>query len=584
MHKVSVCVVTCFVGLLPLTQIRAQSQPQSTGLSAAESVPVSDAPQNSVPRVIRFSGALDNSAAKPNGPAGVEFAIYREQTGGTSLWSEIQNVDLDATGRFTVLLGATKNGGLPPDVLGIGETRWLGVSPSGGPEAPRMRLVSVPYALRAEEALRIAGAPASDFVRKANLTDSVREAIRTAQSGGSAGPAKPSAQSDSFAASGPTTFVGNNATQIVNVKQNGAGQAIVAKAPTGIGTSSSGGTAGVFGTATAANGIGVQGSVSAPSGSGVSGVNNATTGNAFGVGGTANSLSANAAGVNGYEAAASGQVYGVNGNTGSAGPGAAGVNGFEDSLTGQVSGVHGTTNSAGSGSSGVLGYEGASTGQVSGLSGSAQSSGQGSAAVAGFEGAASGQVFGVNGGTNSGGGSGVYGYNNSTAGGYGVSGYSASASGVGVSGSNGAGGLAGSFSGGVSVTGNLNVTGTITAGTKDFRIDDPLDPARKYLYHASIESSEMANIYSGNVVLDRKGEAFVNLPEWFEALNGDFRYQLTAIGRAAPVYIAEEIQNHRFKIAGGPVGTKVSWQVTGVRHDPWAEAHPLHVEAEKTQP
>jgi hypothetical protein len=32
--------------------------------------------------------------------------------------------------------------------------------------------------------------------------------------------------------------------------------------------------------------------------------------------------------------------------------------------------------------------------------------------------------------------------------------------------------------------GNLNVTGKITAGTKDFKIDDALDPDNKYLYHA----------------------------------------------------------------------------------------------------
>jgi hypothetical protein len=135
----------------------------------------------------------------------------------------------------------------------------------------------------------------------------------------------------------------------------------------------------------------------------------------------------------------------------------------------------------------------------------------------------------------------------------------------------------------VDASGNVHANGTITGAAKNFRIDDPLDPARKYLTHASIESSEMANIYSGNIVLDRRGEAVVDLPEWFEALNGDFRYQLTTIGRAAPVYIAKEIENHHFKIAGGRAGMKVSWQVTGVRHDAWAQSHPLEVVGEKPQ-
>jgi len=158
--------------------------------------------------------------------------------------------------------------------------------------------------------------------------------------------------------------------------------------------------------------------------------------------------------------------------------------------------------------------------------------------------------------------------------GRGIGGY-ASTTGDGVYGSS-ATGYAGNFDG------NLNVTGAITAGTKDFKIDHPRDPADRYLYHSSVESSEMMNIYTGNVTLDTKGEGVVELPDWFEALNRDFRYQLTAIGAPAPgLYIAEEIANQRFKIAGGKPGMKVSWQVTGVRQDAYANAHPLQVEVEK---
>ena len=144
-------------------------------------------------------------------------------------------------------------------------------------------------------------------------------------------------------------------------------------------------------------------------------------------------------------------------------------------------------------------------------------------------------------------------------------------------------GYSGFFSGGdVNILGNLGVSGQIFAGTKDFRIDHPLDPANKYLYHASVESSEMMNIYTGNVTLDGSGAATVELPEWFEAVNGDFRYQLTAIGAAAPnLHIAQEVASHRFSIAGGAAGMKVSWQVTGVRHDAFAQANPLVVEVEK---
>jgi hypothetical protein len=91
----------------------------------------------------------------------------------------------------------------------------------------------------------------------------------------------------------------------------------------------------------------------------------------------------------------------------------------------------------------------------------------------------------------------------------------------------------------------------------------------------------MLNLYTGNAVLDADGSAFVSLPEWFTALNEDFRYQLTPIGAFAQLYIADEINLNRFRIAGGRSGMKVSWQVTGVRHDGYAKAHPLVVEVEK---
>ena len=91
----------------------------------------------------------------------------------------------------------------------------------------------------------------------------------------------------------------------------------------------------------------------------------------------------------------------------------------------------------------------------------------------------------------------------------------------------------------------------------------------------------MMNIYSGNVTTDELGLATVTLPEWFEALNTDFRYQLTTIGRDAHAWIAEEVANKQFKIATNASRVKVSWQITAVRQDAYAKAHPLVVEQEK---
>jgi hypothetical protein len=124
----------------------------------------------------------------------------------------------------------------------------------------------------------------------------------------------------------------------------------------------------------------------------------------------------------------------------------------------------------------------------------------------------------------------------------------------------------------------------IIAQSKDFRIDHPLDPENKYLFHASLESDEMANIYNGNVKLDKKGEAVVELPDWFDALNENFRYQLTPVGSPGPnLYVSEEVKNNKFEIAGGTDGMKVSWQVVGTRKDKYANENPLQVEKLKNE-
>ncbi len=132
------------------------------------------------------------------------------------------------------------------------------------------------------------------------------------------------------------------------------------------------------------------------------------------------------------------------------------------------------------------------------------------------------------------------------------------------------------------VLGNMNISGNLTKGGGSFKIDHPLDPANKYLSHSFVESPDMMNIYNGNVALDDNGEATIDLPNWFEALNKEFRYQLTCIGGFAPVFVAEEISNNRFKIAGGKAGLKISWQVTGIRHDAYAEKHRIPLEQEKS--
>jgi len=130
--------------------------------------------------------------------------------------------------------------------------------------------------------------------------------------------------------------------------------------------------------------------------------------------------------------------------------------------------------------------------------------------------------------------------------------------------------------------GNVQVNGNLTKSSGSFKIDHPLDPANKYLYHSFVESPDMKNIYDGTVTLDEKGEAVVPMPDYFSALNQEFRYQLTAIGAPAPnLYVAQKMTDNHFKVAGGKPGMEVSWQVTGIRHDAYARDHRIAVEEDK---
>jgi len=130
-------------------------------------------------------------------------------------------------------------------------------------------------------------------------------------------------------------------------------------------------------------------------------------------------------------------------------------------------------------------------------------------------------------------------------------------------------------------TGDCRVTGTFDNSKSAMRIDHPLDPENKILEHAYINSPEMLTVYSGNVATNANGEAVVSLPDYFESLNKDFRYQLTVIGSFAQAIIKDKISNNQFVVATSEPNVEVSWQVTGVRADAYARSNPVTVEQEK---
>jgi trimeric autotransporter adhesin len=331
-------------------------------------------------------------------------------------------------------------------------------------------------------------------------------------------------------------------------------------------------------------------------GSGVTGIGKSTTIGGSGVLGIA---SLDGAGVVGSNNGDGEGVYGISNGTGVMGVGAgtfalgvwaigdsaaagSGWNGAQGLLAQGGAADPSTSNTAGG--SAIVAYAG--DGSESGGSNATGGDGILTSGGAGGPGAAGGDGMsstGGNGGSGAVGGDGI-----SSTGGNGGSG-SSDGMGAYVQGGSGA-----SFGDGIyakagnstdawagDFNGDVNIAGSLSKASGSFKIDHPLDPANKYLYHSFVESPDMMNIYNGVATLDPNGEATITMPEWFSVLNRDFRYQLTCIGGFAPVYIAEELANNQFKIGGGHAGMKISWQITGIRQDAWANAHRIPLEEEK---
>ncbi len=265
-----------------------------------------------------------------------------------------------------------------------------------------------------------------------------------------------------------------------------------------------------------------------------------------------------------------GPQWGVQGNSSSSGP--------------NTGGVVGVTSNAGG--NGVLGDGGPGTG-VKGHS------------------TGNNGVYGTTSSTTA---SGVYGENTSSSG-YGVAGRAVTGFGVlaEVTGASGvgleahatggatalhahhlSGGTAAWLEGNTLVTGNLTVTGTLSKGGGSFKIDHPLDPLNKFLYHSFVESPDMKNIYDGVVTTDERGYATVELPDWFEALNRDFRYQVTVLDEEdgetfVQAKVVKGVSSNRFTLRTSSPNARVSWQLTGIRKDAWAEANRIPVEQDKPE-
>jgi hypothetical protein len=559
------------------------------------------------PPLIQFSSVATDEGGSPlNGTVNITFSLYSSQQGGEPLWSETQsNVPLDSTGHYSVPVGITKPNGVPTTLFATGEARWMGVQIAEQAEQPRVLLVSVPYALKAGDAETVGGLPPSAFV------------LAEPNKGAASLPSTESAAREYAAPPPSSTVTGTGTVNYLPLWNSNSNIVSSVLFQSGTGSTAQIG----IGTATPLATLEVKGSGAFVGDTRIdfSGLNKGsyTPGIRFGSGNTGEAIASdrkgtiNGNGIDFYTDFTPRLSITNNGNVGigtttptsgilttvanSASVVGASVTGYNATLGSNANGYDGIHVTGGNGDPNPpLGGVSGGIGLVA-TGGATQDAfnpgGTGGAGIVanGGDGEITGPGLIANGGSDCCGAAGATGViGNGGQGWTGTPDSGPSADGVGgvftggntAFGGDGIDGVAGSGWAG-NFTGDLNVSGTITAGTKDFKIDDPLDPANKYLFHASVESSEMKTIYDGNVTTDNQGYATVRLPEWLEALNTDFRYQLTVIGQFAQAIVASEIGHNQFNIRTDKPNVKVSWQVTGVRRDAYARAHPLVVEQQK---
>ena len=702
---------------LPLgSSLGAQQVLRSTENVLAKPTPPAASAPTAVPALVPYSGfGVGADGRAITGEVPVTFMIYKDEVGGDPLFTESQTAAFDTTGHYAVELGATLSSGIPIDLFGTGEARWLEVQIAGAKAQPRALLVSVPYALKAGDASTLGGLPASAYALAAGsgaaainplaITSDTTSTVTTTGgvinkvakfSGantivsstlydngtevgiGTTSPTSTLSVTGTFAVDGASTLNGALDLNPVGTATSSGGTdsqqlKIYASAynssskvavtphfiwqtePTGNNTSSPGGTLNLLASPNSGGSVetgfylNTNGTMHFATGQTFPGTGAGTiTGVSAGTGLTGGGTSGNVtlaintgvvpelAGTNSFSGSDTFvkslyedldvNIDNKNANAGGISPGLRlgsasgegmaskrtsggnqyGVDLFTDytsrlaiNAAGQVGiGTADTFNGAQlyvvsstgdgadfygaeTGITGTAGSGGFTGGTFSGgaNSGDGISGGDGVEAFGGDAlSASNGGIAGI--GINAQGGYSYYGQAQEGGYFYGGNSYSGDAGdGIvaipGYSNSNGAGEYA------ADLDGNVDITGGVTYDTASMKIDNPLDPANKYLSQTSVQSSEMVSIYSGNITTDEQGLATVQLPSWFETVNGDLRYQLTAIGHKAQAWVSEEVKEGKFQIASDMANVKVSWQITGVRQDAYAKAHPLVVEQDK---
>lgn len=570
------------------------------------------------PQLINFQAQVDNL---PTTTTPVIFSIFDSPAGGSALWSETQSI-ISTTGIIQVLLGSEES--FPEDLFATDGERYLELNVNGETLSPRFQLTSVSYALRAAFADDIAGGNVTslnaingDVVLKegANVTitqDGQEITIASAGGGGGGGGVATVSAGSGIEVTNP-----NGPVAVVNVEGDGLNDSHIqdnslsatSLAPGSVGDSE-------LANGTAVRGInGLSEEVSVVGGSNVTVNTEGQTITISAVGGT---------GGGGISNLVAGNGIAINDTDGPTSTISIAENGVgSDELESEiVLGPNGSLSIANSSNTLVAGVN---SGPGGGGVQITQSDGNfvaGSFAVRNFDGSSFGGQLQLRANPNwdaiqmfadsdtQGGrmlfrepvpGNSADAYTTLTIRGEDGKGHiiihNENAGYISVGGDNQEIRTRGKVGIGITqaeynsdaqlgpelfVRGDAAITGNISNSASNSAMDHPMDPENMILSHSGVISSERMTIYSGNVVLGPQGEATVQLPEWFESLNTDYRYQLTPIGDWARLYIGEKINNNQFTIAGGRNGLEVSWQITALRNDPYAQSNPVEVEQMKS--
>jgi hypothetical protein len=562
-----------------------------------------------IPKTISYQGVLSDASGnlKPDGNYNFIFSLYDASASGDALWSESKTLNV-TKGLFSTSLGDQTPFGAN---VRFDEPYWLGIKVGSDPElSPRIALTSSGYSITSGTSQDVIN---GKVVKSIN---GLKDDITITGGGGTTVNSSNNQIIISSSGSGGSGMQGiqntDNTIEIIN--PNGPTATVNLKLPMSLNNNNSsyifsslnnGNGGSIYGYA-AQGGYGVRGE--SPTGTGLLGISTSATGI---LGQSSTGTAINGSSISGRGLWGSSQSWqGVYGFSESQ----AGTVGESNSFDGIFGVSHSATSAGASGhndaggwgiygdspnGSGVVGNSNAWVGVYGHSNSNAGVNGESQNFDGVFGTSHSPSSAGVS-GHNTAGGFALYGESTTGTSIWGVSEYGAVGGGLGWESSGAYCGVygfgtgnngkdyAGRFDGYTAVNGGLGVKLMCTvigdlyvSGNKDFKIDHPLDPANKFLLHSCIESPDRMNIYNGNIVTDANGSATVELPSYFEALNIDYRYQLTVIGQFAQAIVESEISNNQFTIRTDKPNVKVSWQVTGIRNDAYAKEHPMVNEKEK---